>query len=406
MPNPFIRSSVQFAFLFGLLLEGLASPNRLDAQVYTPVFPNLSGSELYQAVVTQYKPFKVLNYANARDTMYARDFSVDDDSVRCIYSMHALYLDRTQNLRQYLYQDGGPLGISAEHAYPQSKGSGSGLLRSDMHYLFPARMPVNIARSNKPFANILDEKTNQWFYRTFVLTSKPAADTHLYSKSNSTNFEPHQAARSDVARTVFYFYTMYTTEALNADTNFFDIQRATLCQWHYQDRADSAELIRTWRIAPYQQNKPNPFILDCTLARRLYGPELPDDCSTTIAQRPIMLLLRMMPSPWHGRGRVETLLPESGRVRLRLLSVLGQELFVWPEQSADAGPLTLNLELPDNLASGFAVLELILTPLDGSRCAVWLWSSLNPIKSILSFTTVNLLSCLTYSPSFSISSAI
>ncbi len=365
MPNPYIRFSAKFAFLFGLLLGWQTSPSRLDAQVYTPVFPNLSGSELYQAVVTQYKPSKVLNYSNARDTMYARVFSVDDDSVRCIYSMHALYLDRTQNPRQYLYQDGGPLGISAEHVYPQSKGSGSGNPRSDMHHLFPARTPVNIARSNKPFANIPDEKTNQWFYRTFVLTSKPTTNAHLYSKSNSTNFEPHQAAKGDVARAVFYFYTMYTTEALNADPNFFDIQRATLCQWHYQDRADSAELIRTWRIAPYQQNKPNPFILDCTLARRLYCPELPDDCSTTTAQRPARLPLRVMPNPWHGQGRVETLLPESGLVRLRLLSVLGQELFTWPPQSADAGLFTLNLELPDHLASGFAVLELILTPLDG-----------------------------------------
>jgi hypothetical protein len=365
MPTPHFRFSVQFACLFGLLLGGQALQNRLDAQVYTPVFPDLSGSELHQAVVIQYKPSKVLNYANARDTMYARVFSVEDDSVRCIYSMHALYLDRTQNPRQYLYQDGGPLGISAEHVYPQSKGAGNGNARSDMHHLFPARTPVNTARSNKPFGNMPDEKTNQWFYRTFVLTSKPAANAHLYSKSNGTHFEPHLAAKGDVARAVFYFYTMYTNEALTADPNFFDVQRATLCQWHYQDRADSAELIKTWRIAPYQQNKPNPFILDCTLARRLYCPELPDDCSMTTAPRPIKLPLRVMPNPWRGQGRVEALLPEGGQIRLRLLSVLGQELFTWPVHAADAGLLTLDLELPGYLASGFAVLELILTPFDG-----------------------------------------
>lgn len=354
-------------FFVALLLLAPALHSRLKAQVYTPVFPTLSGSALYQALVANYKPAKVLDYANARDTMFVRVYALDDDSVRCIYSTHTLYLDRTQNPRQYLFQNGGPLGISTEHAYPQSKGAGSGNARSDMHHLFPARTPVNEARSNKPFANIPDEQVQQWFYKTFTLTAKPAVNAHLYSKSNAANFEVRQAAKGDIARAVFYFYTMYTTEALNADPNFFENQRATLCQWHYQDRADSAELIKTWRIAPYQQNKPNPFVLDCTLARRLYCPELPNDCQTVSAKTPEMpmLPLRVMPNPWRGQGRVEALLPEGGQVRLRLLSVLGQELFTWPAQSADVGLLTLNLELPDYLAGGFAILELVLTPLDG-----------------------------------------
>ena len=32
------------------------------------------------------------------------------------------------------------------------------------------------------------------------------------------------------------------------------------------------EVIRTWAIAAYQQNKPNPFILDETLIIRAYFP--------------------------------------------------------------------------------------------------------------------------------------
>jgi hypothetical protein len=353
--------------VFTLFLFAPMLPSRLNAQVYAPVFPALSGSTLYQALVANYKPATVLDYANARDTMFVRVYAVDDDSVRCIYSTHTLYLDRTQNPRQYLFQNGGPLGISTEHAYPQSKGAGSGNARSDMHHLFPARTPVNEARSNKPFASIPDEQVQQWFYKTFTLTAKPAVNAHLYSKSNAANFEPRQAAKGDIARAVFYFYTMYTTEALNADPNFFESQRATLCQWHYQDRADSVELIKTWRIAPYQQNKPNPFVLDCTLARRLYCPELPNDCQTVSAKalQTIMLPLRMMPNPWRGQGRVEALLPEGGQVRLRLLSVLGQELATWPAQPAEAGAFALDLEWPNRLASGFAFLELTLIRPDG-----------------------------------------
>ncbi|MCS7035764.1 MAG: endonuclease [Saprospiraceae bacterium] len=344
-----------------------ASAAGLNAQIYTPVFPNLSGSALYQALVANYKPSTVLDYANARDTMFVRVYAVDDDSVRCIYSTHTLYLDRTQNPRQYLFQNGGPLGIATEHAYPQSKGAGSGNARSDMHHLFPARTPVNEARSNKPFANIPDEQTQQWFYKTFALTAKPAVNAHLYSKSNAANFEVRQAAKGDIARAVFYFYTMYTTEALNADPNFFENQRATLCQWHYQDRADSAELRKTWRIAPYQQNKPNPFVLDCTVARRLYCPELPNDCQTVSAKTPeaLTLPLRVAPNPWRGQGRVEALLPESGTVRLRLLSVLGQELAAWPAQLAEAGLFVFNIELPDHLAPGVAFLEATLVRSNG-----------------------------------------
>jgi hypothetical protein len=337
----------------------------VSAQVYTPVFPNLTGSALYQALVAAYKPSVVLDYANARDTLFSRVYARDDDSVRCIYSAHTLYLDPTKNPRQYLYQNGGPLGISTEHAYPQSKGAGSGNARSDMHHLFPARTPVNEARSNKPFAEIPDEQTQQWFYKTFVLTAKPVIDPHLYSENNAIAFEPREAAKGDVARAVFYFYTMYTAEALGADPNFFEQQRPTLCQWHYEDRADSAELVRTWRIAPYQQNKPNPFILDCTVARRLYCPDLPNNCQTVAvvsAPERSALELRFSPNPWSGggQGRVVLWLPEDGQVRLRLLSLLGQELAVWPVCEATAGEFAQSVEWPTTLTPGLVVLEATL----------------------------------------------
>ena len=43
--------------------------------------------------------------------------------------------------------------------------------------------------------------------------------------------------------------------------------------WHELDPADENEIERTWHIAPYQQNKPNPFILDETLIIRAYFPD-------------------------------------------------------------------------------------------------------------------------------------
>ena len=51
---------------------------------------------------------------------------------------------------------------------------------------------------------------------------------------------------------------------------FFTIQKDILKTWHTQDPANEDEISRTWAIAPYQQDKPNPFILDSTLINRAY----------------------------------------------------------------------------------------------------------------------------------------
>ena len=55
-----------------------------------------------------------------------------------------------------------------------------------------------------------------------------------------------------------------------ADYDFFNIQKDILFDWHYYDPADSYEISRTWEIAPYQEDIPNPFIIDPTLMWRIY----------------------------------------------------------------------------------------------------------------------------------------
>lgn len=333
----------------------------LSAQLYQPVFPGLEGVALYDSVVAHYKPMVVLDYANARDTLYARVLS-DDDSIHCIYSDHTLYLDRTQDPTQYIYLNGISLGMNTEHAYPQSKGAANGNARSDMHHLYPARIPVNEARGESPYAEIPDAQTQEWFYKAQVLFSIPAQNKDLYSEARATAFEPREAVKGDLARAIFYFYTMYRAEANLADSNFFEQQRPTLCQWHQQDRADSTELIKTWRIAPYQEGKPNPFILDCTLARRLYCPELTSDCATTSLRElnGIGLDLRISPNPLGSQGIVALTLPFAGDLELRLSSLLGQELAKWSLPGAEAGAFSFELTPPVQLSPTPAVLEVRL----------------------------------------------
>lgn len=308
--------------LFLLLLSG----SGLFAQGYESVFPNLSGAELIDSVAGKYRPDTVLDYSNARDTLYAKILAIDDDSLRCIYSGHTLYLDPTQDPTQYIFQGGGPNGINTEHSYPQSKGAASGNARSDMHHLYPTRIPVNDARASVPFAEIPDAQTQKWFINNEVITSIPTQHIDGYSESRTDAFEPRESVKGDIARSIFYFYTMYREQADIADPVFFELQRPTLCQWANQDPADSSELRKTWRIAPYQDGKPNPFVIDCTLASRCWCPGVMPEClvGTNHPAAPFQGAVRVWPNPATELLNVEM---EPGcRATIQLIDLMGRSV--------------------------------------------------------------------------------
>ncbi|MEI6411478.1 MAG: endonuclease [Bacteroidota bacterium] len=346
-----------------LLLFLLLSSTTAHAQGFQSVFPNLSGQELIDNVASYYRPTVVLDYARARDTLYGAILSADDDSIRCIYSGHTLYLAPNQDPTQYIYLNGTTSGMNTEHAYPQAKGAADGNARSDMHHLYPARIPVNEARGDKPFADIPDNQTDKWFLNNTMMTTIPTTNIGGYAESNETNFEPREASKGDIARSVFYFYTMYRAQANAADPDYFELQRHTLCQWNEQDPATNAELVKTYRIAHYQSNKPNPFVIDCTLAHRCWCPEVPLACTTdTHAPAQSLLPLRVSPNPAQGPVKVETTLPFAGTVRIRLYSLLGQELNTWEFPSNPAGDFKATLEVltPQNaIQTAFLEFELI-----------------------------------------------
>jgi len=100
----------------------------------------------------------------------------------------------------------------------------------------------------------------------------PNTEIELYSERKNGTFEPREDHKGNVARAMFYFNTMYHAEANDADPNFFELQRQTLCAWHHLDPADSLEIARSWQIANYQDGKPNPYVLDCSLAARSFCP--------------------------------------------------------------------------------------------------------------------------------------
>lgn len=268
----------------------------LPAQGHQSVLPDLSGQPLIDALATQYKPATVLESARARDTLFAR---VDgrNDSLYCVYTGYGIYLNPNQDPTQAAFA----LGINTEHTWPQAYGAETGNAQSDMHHLFPTREDVNAARANLAFGELPDNQTQRWYRLAVQLTGMPSSFINEYSEwRNNTPFEPREDHKGNVARAMFYFYTMYRAQADAVNAAYFEPQRATLCQWHEADPVDAREWARTWKVASYQDGKPNPFILDCTLAARTYCPELAGaNCITALDEpvAPVGAAIRLGPNP-------------------------------------------------------------------------------------------------------------
>ncbi|MBK8079258.1 MAG: endonuclease [Saprospiraceae bacterium] len=250
----------------------------LHGQTYhNSVFPGLEGQELLDSLVKTYKSFSLLPYSPCRDTLFA-NIDAKNDSLECIYTGMKRFIPAGVDPTDAVLLNGQPNGINTEHSYPQSKGA-SGYGRSDMHILYPSRVKTNSTRVNNPFGEIPDNVTSTWFYSTFEMTSPPVTNRDAYSESTNTKFEPRESVKGNLARSVFYFYSMYRFDAINADPAYFSLQIEDLCTWHFNDPVDSTEWNRTLAIEKYQKNK-NPFVIDCSLASRLYCQNISDACES------------------------------------------------------------------------------------------------------------------------------
>lgn len=227
------------------------------------IFPDLSGEALRSQLATDYRVENSLGYNAARDYMYSQ-LDNENGVVRGVYSDFSVRVSpNSSRPRSEAYQDGND--INAEHSWPQSKGA-TGVAKSDLHHLFPSRVRVNSRRSSLPFAEIDDRQTDRWILDDEELSSIPSNNIDAYSEADSSAFEPREEVKGNIACALFYFYTVYRDQAA---PGFFQQQESTLCNWHLADPADAAEIARSRAIAPQQGNN-NPFVLDATLAQRVY----------------------------------------------------------------------------------------------------------------------------------------
>lgn len=337
--SPMLHFTKCYAFVLVLIVS-----SGLFAQGHQPVFPDLDGQDLEEALQDNFTPASILSFARARDTLFGSVYQVGD-SLRCVYTDWPVYMPPGEDPTQAAFQDGA--GLNTEHSWPRANGADLDPARADMHHLFPTRVDVNAARGNLPFGEISDVLTDRWYYLDQQQTSPPSQNRPNYSEyRQNVAFEPREAFKGNIARAMMYFYTIYRDEANAAAPNFFNQQRATLCQWHNQDPVDEAEWERTFAIAVHQDDKPNPFVLDCTVAARLYCPELIGTaCITSVEDQVIQNLpASFAPNPSQGMGTLTIDAIESGQLTLDYFDPSGrlqrQETMMVP-----AGRLDLPLQL-------------------------------------------------------------
>jgi len=246
--------------LFILLLSNLFSET---------LFPGVFGESLKQLVINNYTTAATLGYTDARDIMYSEIDIKSGNQLTGVYSGYTITLDLSQDPSTNAYNQ----GINCEHTWPQSLGAGSEPMKSDMHHLFPTKSNVNSSRGNDPFAESIDTLTDKWYRNGSYIQTIPTQFIDEYAEKynppnqNDERFEPREEQKGNTARAMVYFYTIYHNVA---DDDFWELQKETLLEWNFIDPPDEDEINRTWAIASYQQNNPNPFVIDPTLFDRIY----------------------------------------------------------------------------------------------------------------------------------------
>lgn len=340
-------------FIFLLILTA----NHLVAQ-HQDVFPGVTGGELLENLIDGYKLVAYPDQANSRDTLFG---VVDNknDSLTCVYTGYKIWLDPNQDPTQAAFD----MGINTEHTFPKSLGA-EGFAEGDMHHLYPTREDVNSDRGNLPFSEIPDNETENWYYLDQEISFIPTNNIDLYSERKNGFFEPPEAHKGNVARAMMYFYTMYKDVADAADPTFFETQRETFCAWHFLDPVDQAEWDRTWKIAEYQEGKPNPFVLDCSLPERSYCQDFGQNCTTDIFSEnsiePIFYFDKIIPNPIQEGADFYFNIKYAGNIFLEIYNLNGVQLDAVHIGYKNAGANRFYWENKNELSAGMVICQLIL----------------------------------------------
>lgn len=224
------------------MLRALAEQPSISLEDYYRGAEGQSGEALLGALNQIVARHADLGYDQGRDIMFGIVDDLDnDDVVTGVYTQRSL---SGVNNRGTAYQDG--KGLNAEHSWPKSKGAGGGPAKADLHHLFPTDINTNSKRSSYPFGEVVQAEYSNG-------GSQLGRDAR-----GRTVFEPRDDHKGNLARALFYFYTVYG-RSRGVSLSNFSIEEPVLMQWHLQDPVDTAERARNEMVFRYQKNR-NPYI--------------------------------------------------------------------------------------------------------------------------------------------------
>lgn len=249
--------------LMGTLLVGCAMPTELYAPQsigtrsfqgkaapagYYQQAQGKTGVALLATLQNTVAKHKNLGYNGARNVMFGElDDDHDNDVVDCVYTGM-----KVSGVRDSGTAYKGGQGLNTEHSWPQSLGA-VGAAKADLHHLFPTDVETNSARGSNPFGEVA--RPSQTFPVFDVGRKQSVLGTDARGR---IVFEPRDEHKGDLARALFYFYTVYGFRG-SADLNNFRKEEETLMRWHRLDPVDAAERRRNDGIYAVQGNR-NPFV--------------------------------------------------------------------------------------------------------------------------------------------------
>lgn len=361
--------SLRPASLLTALLALLVGVRPAAAQASPPLFPDRSGDALVEALAVAYAPTATMPYDRARDSLFAVVYREPapapsaGDSLRCVYSGRAVYLDPALDPTTAAYN--ATPRISTEHLWPQNRGAVEGTpAHADLHGLAPVQQTINASRGDSRFGEVPDAEASRWWGpdgRT-LFVAPPLAERDRYSeKRNGSDalMEPREAVEGDVARSLFYVWTVYgphggprATTVL--DAAFWSAMRPTLVAWNDQDPPSDAERARSSMVARWQGTG-NPFVADASLGRRAFGtPTAAGDAPLG----PALALSPVAPNPVRmGSVHATFSLAGSSHVRAVVVDALGRTVAVAFDGLA-SGPVRVEVDT-GYLAPGVYALRIV-----------------------------------------------
>ncbi|NCQ11721.1 MAG: T9SS type A sorting domain-containing protein [Bacteroidetes bacterium] len=328
------------------------------------IAPGMLGSELISYLRTNYKVTNSLGYDTARDRIFMIiDNKKTNGQGATTNTLEGVYTGRI--VTGYSSRsDAQGSNFNTEHTWPQSKFGSSNPMVSDIHHLYPSDATANGARGNLPFEELDDNtEVDKWYLGTSVLTSAPAANERSnYSKLNTnTSFEPRDVHKGNVARSMFYFWTIYATNSsmVSGNDSFFNGMKNDLLTWHRFDKVDQAEVKRSDTTAYYQGNR-NPFVHDTSLVIRAYFPDqyIPTRIESFEPKTELSITLNQnYPNPFNPSTQIAFSINTSSQVKLDVFDILGKRVAALVNRKLAAGEHSIQFNAA-NLPSGVYLYRL------------------------------------------------